>query len=185
MKEAIRITLKLKCQRKVNHPRNRSAIQNLGDEMPVAEPVFPRRGNPNLQGGGVNLLLPPTSEGWGKVIFSACSHLQGGTLSQVWMQGYPIPGPDRGITYHPRSGSAGWYPIPGLEKGGTSSQVWIGDTTIQDEDGRYPPPVQDWMGFSPPTPSAKQSRAMAAGSVPLAFTQEDYLIWLKFTLKEA
>ena len=52
--------------------------------------------------------LPPASEGWGKVIFSVCSHLQGG--------GYPISGL-RGVP-HLRSGvphlrSEGGYPISG------------------------------------------------------------------------
>ena len=48
--------------------------------------------------GGVNLLLPPTSEGWGKVLFSVCLSVHtsdgvgggGGVgvyFSQVWMVG--------------------------------------------------------------------------------------------------
>ena len=28
-------------------------------------------------------LLPPASEGWGKVMFSVCSHLGGGSLSRL------------------------------------------------------------------------------------------------------
>ena len=74
-------------------------------------------------------LLPPASEGWGKVIFSVCSHLRGGggypipglwiggdtpsqvgvgdTMSQVWVEGYPIPGLGGGV-----------YPVPGLWVGG-------------------------------------------------------------------
>ena len=59
------------------------------------------------------LLLLPASEGWGKVIFSVCSHLRGeGYPVQVWMVGvYPISGlggvPCLGLD------DAG-YPISGL-----------------------------------------------------------------------
>ena len=100
-------------------------------------------------------LLPPASEGWGKVIFSLCvsvhtlmgggvPHLRSGwvgTPSQVWLGGYPIPGlaggyPISGLAGgvpHLRSGwgelphlRSGGYPISGLGRGGTPSQVWVG-----------------------------------------------------------
>ena len=41
--------------------------------MSVADPEFWRRRGANPQGGGVRLLLPPASEGWGKVMFSLVS----------------------------------------------------------------------------------------------------------------
>ena len=73
---------------------------------------------------------------------------RGGTPSQVWTRGYPIPGLDWGLP-HPRS-----------EWGGTPSQVWTGGVPhsadggypIQDQDGSTPgyPPVQDWIWYPPP-----------------------------------
>ena len=93
-------------------------------------------------------LLPPASEGWGKVIFSVCSHLRGGGVTcpgldggrgypiQVWMVGgYPISGLGWGVP-HLRSGVGG-YPISGQRvphlrfgMGGTPSQVWGGGYPI-------------------------------------------------------
>ena len=108
-------------------------------------------------------------------------------------EGYPIPGPDWGVP-HPRSGRGGvQYPIPGLDRG-----------VPHPADGGYPPskirmgvlPIQDWMGYPLPhqqdgvcplsktgwgTPPpvrrqiSKVSTCYAAGGVPLAFTQEDFL----------
>ena len=66
-----------------------------------------------------NYYYRPPSKGWGKVIFSVCSHLRrGGTPSQVWVGGYPISGLGRGVP-GPRSGGVpslrpGGDPIPGL-----------------------------------------------------------------------
>ena len=109
-------------------------------------------------------LLPPASEGWGKVIFSVCPRLQGvphpadegGTPSQVWPRGYPIPGLDRG-----------GYPISRSRWGVPHSQVWTESTQSQVWMGvylEYPPPIgtgwgtpkygldgvppnMDWMGY--------------------------------------
>ena len=88
--------------------------------------------------------LPPASEGWGKVIFSVCPHLQGGegTPSQVWVRGIP----------HPRSGG---YPVPGLGGGtpfqvcggGTSSQFWGGVYPVPGLGGGYPIPGLDGEGY--------------------------------------
>ena len=58
-------------------------------------------------------LLPPTSEGWGKVIFSVCSHLWGG--------GYPISGLRWGGTPFQV-----WGGTPFQVWGGTPSHVWGG-----------------------------------------------------------
>ena len=100
----------------------------------------------SLRLSGAIDILPPASEGWGKVIFSVCSHLWGGgypipgllrTLSQVcgW-GGYPIPGLG-GVPHlksgwgvpHPRS----WWGVPHPRSGwgGTPSQVWVGGTPSQ------------------------------------------------------
>ena len=42
----------------------------------------------------------------------------GGTPSQVWVGGYPIPGLDGGGVPHPRSGRGGRVSQPGLDGGG-------------------------------------------------------------------
>ena len=68
-----------------------------------------------------------------------------GVCPFTFVGGYPIPG--RG------------YPIPGLDGGGTPSQVWTGGVPhpwwevpsskiCQDSMGY--PRVQDWMGYHPP-----------------------------------
>ena len=65
------------------------------------------------------------------------------------------------------SGGGGRYPVPGLGRGGTPSQVWVGG---------YPVPG---LGSPPPPPIAQSSIAStcyAAGGVPLAFTQENFLV---------
>ena len=59
----------------------------------------------------------------------------GDTPSQVWMGGYPIPGPDRGVP-HLRSR----WEVPHPADGGTP---------IQDQDG-VPPPCRVWMEYPPP-----------------------------------
>ena len=43
------------------------------------------------------------------------------------------------------------------------------------------PPGQDWMGYPPIRQSSKVSTCYAAGSVPLAFTQEDFLVEYNIT----
>ena len=77
----------------------------------------------------VMALLPPASEGGGKVIFSLCVSvhilMEGGTPSGQ-PGGVPQSGPDWGVP-HPRSG---WgYPILGPDgRGIPLSQVWKGGT---------------------------------------------------------
>ena len=116
----------------------------------------------------------------------------GGTPCQVWMGGYPMPGLDGEGT--PSQVWMGGYPIPDLD-GGYPSQVWMGGYPIPGQYG-YPPPPRpgldgvppwpgldgvpphhDWMGY-PPTirQSIIVSTCYAAGSMPLAFTQEDFLV---------
>ena len=95
----------------------------------------------------------------------------GGTPSQCWLGGYPIPGLGRGEGVpHPRSGQGGTRVLP---------QTWNG----------VPPWTWDWvpprpgMGYSPnlgrgiPPPTWDiASTCYAAGGMPLAFTQEDFLV---------
>ena len=85
----------------------------------------------------------------------------GGTPDQVWM--------------------IGGTPQVWMVGGGTPDQVWMV--------GGYPgiPPDQAWMIGVPPPPirqSSIASTCYAAGGVPLAFTQEDFLVLTYFLLGE-
>ena len=133
-------------------------------------------------GGGV----PHLRSGWG------------GTPSHFLVGGYPISGLGRGVPHlrsgwgYPIPGLGGGYPISGLDcggypisgldgEGGTSSQVW-GGIPSQVWVGGYPISGLDGWGVPgvPPPPSMRQSSkastCYAAGGVPLAFTQEDFLV---------
>ena len=97
--------------------------------------------------------------------------------------GYPVPGPDGG---YPIPGLDGGYPIPGPDGGGYP---------IPGPDRRYPillmgecpHPRSGWgsiqgypllsrTGWCNPPPISKASTCYAAGGVPLAFTQENFLV---------
>ena len=104
------------------------------------------------------------------------------------------------------TGGGGGYPIPGLVRGGTPSQVWPGGVS------GVPPHDQVWMGYPPDLgwgtprtwngvpprpemgyppepgmgypprpgmgyPPSIASTCYAAGGMPLAFTQEDFLVF--------
>ena len=103
--------------------------------------------------------------------------------SQVWMGGTPFRGLAWGVP-HLRSG---WgvptsqvrtegYPHPGVP----SRQDWMGYPPAPSKTMGYPFPIQDWMGYSLPPLSRNQSSIAStcytAGSIPLAFTQEDFLV---------
>ena len=113
--------------------------------------------------------LPPAYVVRGKVIFilgNVCLFTigGGGTLSQVWHWGYPIPGlmVGGGVPY-PRSDGGG-YPIPGLMVGwSTPSQVWWwglgvpnprsgywGVPHLRSDGGGYPIPGLDGGGYPIP-----------------------------------
>ena len=101
--------------------------------------------------------------------------------------GNPIPGPDGGYLIPGPDG--GGYPI--LLMGGTPSKIRMGGTWdgvphsrldgSTPLDGSYP--IQDWMGYpcprldGVPPPISKASTCYAVGGVPLAFTQEDFLVF--------
>ena len=94
----------------------------------------------------------------------------GGTPSQVWPGGYPIPGlagggtaPDLGRGTPPRPGM-GYPPGPGT---GYPPWAWDG----------VPPPPRHGTGYPPPPPTWDiASTCYVAGGMPLAFTQEDFLV---------
>ena len=120
-------------------------------------------------------------------------HLWGVTPSQVQMRGHPILGQDGEGNPIPLMG----VPISGLDGGGTLS-CWLGGYPIKDQDGGYGvppcqqdgvPPVKDWMGYTHlPSLIRRQitiaSTCYTAGGVPLAFTQEDFLVLFGFFQKE-
>ena len=92
---------------------------------------------------------------------------QGGTTFRVWTGGGGIP--------HPRSRRGrGGTPQSQLD-GVPPGQDWVGYPPSRPGMG-YPPPHHDWMRYPlpPPPPS------YAAGGVPLAFTQEDFLVMFRF-----
>ena len=120
-------------------------------------------------------------------MFSLCPPLREVPVSQVWgvppsqvqVGGYPLsrfrwgdpfPGPGLGDPL-PRS-RQGRYPFPGPDRGyphpGRGYPTWEG----------VPPPIQvrSQYGGSTPYRSSIACTCYAAGGVPLAFTQEDFLV---------
>ena len=121
-------------------------------------------------------LLPPASEGLGKILFSACLSVHTSTgggypLSQVWMVegdtlarsgwwgGTPArsgwgggtqPGLDGGRRVLQPGLDGGWgrLPQPGLDGGGYPSQVWMVGGVPQPglDRGGYPPARSGWWG---------------------------------------
>ena len=132
--------------------------------------------------------------GEGTVFSLFVSSHPGGYPSQVWGGGYPISGlggtPSQVLGY-PISGLGG-YPhhrsggvphlrsggVPHLRSGGTPSQVWGGPHL---RSGWVP--LSPEMGQGTP-PSSIASTCYVAGGMPLAFTQEDFLVCsLKLTFE--
>ena len=153
----------------------------------------------------MTFLLLPASKGWGKVLFSVCLSVHtsmggrgypvpglggggtlsqiwwgGGTPSQVWMVGGTKCTARPGLDGVPPTIMTGWGTLP----------LWL--------DG-YPPTMtgwvtplhhHDWMGYPSPwldgVPPIRQSNitstCYAAGSMPLAFTQEDFVVLYYFQL---
>ena len=111
----------------------------------------------------------------GYVFTGLClSNFRGGEYP-IQLMGGPIPGLDWGGVPHLADGVPypswrnGGYPILGSDMrypiqlmGGVPHLSWWGV-----------PHVQDWMGYPPPIIA---STCYAAGSMPLAFTQKDFLV---------
>ena len=138
----------------------------------------------------IGAFLPTASEGWGKVRFSVCSHLGGGGggggyPGQVQTGGDPSQVQFR---YPPcQTSSGGGYPARGTpprvpsQLGGTPA---VGGTPPQ-----VLPPIRPSRGGTPagvggggcyPTTGNRWSTWYAAVGMPLAFTQEDFLVLLAF-----
>ena len=156
------------------------------------------------------MLLPPAYVVRGKVIFilgNVCLFTLwgwGGTPSQVWgvphpksgLGGYPIPGLVGGVPHLRSQGYPGYPP----------DQVWMGSPWTWDG---VPPKTWDWvppwtwdwvpippdlgpgtpLDLGPGTPwtwdwvlpPSIESTWYAAGGMPLAFTQEDFLVYTFIT----
>ena len=121
---------------------------------------------------------------------------QGGTPSQVWLVGVPHPrcGPHLVPPPRPRSGWWGgtqgtphtwdgvppyidleWGTLPSLPRPGMGTPL-----PLPHPDLRWGTPLPE-MGYPPPiTQSSIASTCYAAGGVPLAFTQEDFLVDIYF-----
>ena len=99
---------------------------------------------------------------------------------------YPILGLDRGVPIkglgggYPIQGLGGGYPVPGLGVPHPRSGLGVPQCTPYHDWMGYPPhPHHDWMGYPSPTPirqSSIASTCYTAGDMPLAFTQEDFLV---------
>ena len=101
--------------------------------------------------------LPPASEGWGKVQFS-----------QVCLFTF------RGVGYpHPFR----W----GVRKGSTTIQGQAGGTPIPGQDRGYPHPRS---GRRDPPNWNTTACTYVVGGMPLAFTQEDFLVHILFEIFE-
>ena len=107
------------------------------------------------------------------------------SLSTLVGGGYPVPDLGRGVP-HLRSGG---YPIQGLARGrgcGTPGRgtPWTWDGVPPRPGMGYP--LQTWDGLPPWTwdgaPPCIVSTCSMAGSMPLAFTQEDFLVCWVFPM---
>ena len=107
--------------------------------------------------------LPPSSEGWGKVIFSVCSHPGGTFIQPDW--GYWGFQPHGGTPIQPNEGvphPAQWG-VPRL------GQYGVPPSPPSGLDG-VPPSRIGWVTPSPGRQSSR-STCYRAGSMPLAFTR--------------
>ena len=144
------------------------------------------RGVPHPSWGGCTQGIPPTRSGWG----TPQTWDRVPPPDQVWM-GYP---PDQvWMGYSPRT----WDRVPPQDLGqGNPPRTWdgvppdLGWGTPQTWDGvtsqtwdRVPPAPRPGTGYHPPPPdqvwirqSSTASTCYVAGGVPLAFTQENFLV---------
>ena len=106
----------------------------------------------------------PRSGWWGRVPHPRSG--QGGILHprSGWGGGYAIRGLDGGVP-HPRSGWWGFTPHPGLD--GVPHWPGLDGVPSHDCNGYAPPPIRQ---------SSIASTCYAVGGMPLAFTQEDFLV---------
>ena len=114
--------------------------------------------------------------------------------------GYPpffLMGVPHGKGYPPTIGTGWRYPPPNLGRGYPHADLGRGYPSVQIWE-RGTPPVQTWEGGTPPiqvrlggggTPNRNIAcTCYAAGGMPIAFTQEDFLVltmqWLRLRLND-
>ena len=134
--------------------------------------------------------IPPVSEGWGRCCFHRCLSTPGvgrtlvpcsflGQWYQVHCGGCPspmffprllVPGPFWGIP-QPWPGQDGVPTRPGQDRVPPPGQVRM----------RYPT-ARDW-GTPHRGQNSRASTCYAAGGMPLAFRQDDFLVWTYFRMK--
>ena len=150
----------------VPHPRSRQVVPHPRSRWGVPHPRSGQGGTPLARTGdwmwyppgkdwmgyppqGPGMGYPPTRTGWG-------TPWQGLDVVPSWprLDGVPLTWTWDGV---PPLARTGW---------GTPSQNWMG----------YPPLIQDWMGYPPIRQSSIASTCYTAGGIPLAFTQEDFLV---------
>ena len=121
--------------------------------------------NPHLVGGWGGGGRRTPSQVWTRGGTPTRSGWLGGTLARYGWWGVPQPGLDGGGGVPIQVWMVGGYPpLPGLDGGGGGTppgQVWMV--------GRYPPPT-------PIRQSSIASTCYPTGGMPLAFTQEDFLV---------
>ena len=119
--------------------------------------------------------LPHASEGWerGNIFSLSVSSHVGGTPSS-WWGGTPLSRSGWGVT---PSSWWGYHPLPRSGRGGYPIQL-MGGTPFPGLDGWGIPPgkgVSPWQGY-PPQKTSTACTWYTAGGMPLAFTQEDFLV---------
>ena len=123
-------------------------------------------GNKCKFGHKINDYYRPHPKNDGRLCFHRCLSLH------TCEGGYPIPGQDGGDAPFP--GLDGRYPIPGLDRGVPYPRSGQGGTPSWGT----PHPCLERV---PPPPVRRQSSiantCYTAGGKPLAFTQEDFLVW--------
>ena len=122
------------------------------------------------------ILLLPAPEGCRKVIFSVCVSPQGGTPSGLHLVGTPFSLHLGGTSIRPNGGT------PSLDKGVLPYQAgyWMGVPPASTP----PAPLSGWMGYPPPPPRTQGrtvSTCYTVGGMPLAFTQENFLVLIIVT----
>ena len=140
------------------------------------------------------LSLPPAfrRNGKGTVFTGVClsTSREGGGVTKSGQWGYPIW--PRGV-----SPSSWWRMVPHLATRGVSQSSWSEypirtgwGTSWLGLEGVPPSGLDevqscwDWMGVTPPPPRKQQQNEhlLHSGGMPLAFTQEDFLVWNCFSL---
>ena len=112
--------------------------------------------------------LPPASEGWGKVMFSVCSYWGGGVSPAGGGVRSSWPG-GGGVSQLGGSGPAGQGGGSGPASWGGVRSNWPGGVRSSQQGGGVRS-SQRGGGVSILRP--------LAGGMPLAFTQEDFLVYL-------